>query len=375
MQKQISFELNLSQELVPPASNTGAQSTGLRILIDWFAFTVPTWVDIFEVIGIPGSEWMPIETKALGYDCMYVHGQMKVYKSDREDMGSHCEFSGNACREYEFFFDGKWLDLIQRIRTNCGQFSRIDLAIDDFDGIFTLEQIKKKIKKSELLSYFRKGRILEEYNLSAKDNLGQTIYFGSPQSRIRIRIYDKAIEQLLKDQASREAEAIRKESEAKLSQKERKENKQQREEIYRQERLSHDQIWNRTEIQSRDERANAIADYILANIELGEVAFGILKNYLNFVEPSTTDSNKSRWDISPFWQEFLGEVEKLKLTTEKIQNTIKRVKNWIIKQVAPSLALLSMDKDFKVNLEELVEIILFAKNRLKKRHYAMLQAS
>jgi phage replication initiation protein len=375
MQKQISLDINQDQELVPPSSNTGAQSTGQRILIDWFAFTLPHGSDIFEVIGIPGREWVPIETKALGYDRMYMHGQMKVYQSEREDMGTHCEFSGNACREYEFFFDSKWIELIRRIRANNGQFSRIDLAIDDFDGMFTLEQIEKKVKNSELISYFRKGRILIEYNLSDKDNLGKTIYFGSPQSRIRIRMYDKAIEQLLKDQSSREAEAIQQEAKAKVPQTERKANKQLREEQYRQERLNHKQTWNRTEIQSRDERADAIADYILANLPLGQVVYGVIKNYLNFVEPSQTDSNKSRWQISPFWENFLGTIEELKLTTEKIQNSIKRIKNWIIKQVAPSLALLSMDKNFKVNMEELVEIILFAKNRLKKRHYALLQAS
>ncbi|HCT30890.1 MAG TPA: hypothetical protein DIW31_09185 [Bacteroidales bacterium] len=375
MQKQISFELNPSQELVPPASNTGAQSTGQRILIDWFAFTLPHGSKIFEVIGIPGNEWVPIETKAMGYDRMYLHGQMKVYESEREDMGVHCEFSGSACREYEFFFDNNWKDLIQRIRKNSGHFSRIDLAIDDFDGTFTLAQIEEKIKNSEIISYFRKSRILEEYNLSAKDNLGKTIYFGSPQSRIRIRMYDKAIEQLLKEQYDRESEAIRIESKAKLSPKDCKENKRNREEEYRKQRLEHEKQWIRTEIQSRDERSDAIADYILADIKIGEVVFGVLKNYLNFVEPSNTDINKSRWEITPFWQKFLGNIEELKLTTEKMQNTIKRIKNWIIKQVAPSLALLSLDKELKVNLEELVEIILFAKSRLKKRHYAMLQAS
>ncbi|WP_141694284.1 hypothetical protein, partial [Desulfosporosinus sp. BG] len=95
MQKQISFELNPTQELVPPASNTGAQSTGQRILIDWFAFTLPHGSKIFEVLNIPGKEWVPIETKAMGYDRMYMHGQMKVYESEREDMGVHCELSGS----------------------------------------------------------------------------------------------------------------------------------------------------------------------------------------------------------------------------------------------------------------------------------------
>lgn len=372
MQKQISLEVNAQNELVPPHGNTGAQPTGQRILIDWFAFTLPHDEDIFTILNIPAQDFVPIETKAMGYTCMYLHGNIKVYTSEREDMGVHCELSGSACREYEFFFGNHWMQLIKRIKENRGQFSRIDLAVDDFDGIFTLDQIQEKIQKAEITSYFRKGRILEEYNLAAKDNLGKTIYFGSPQSRIRIRLYDKAIEQLLKEQSSREADAIRQEAKDKVPAQERKLNKQERDIQYRQERLNHKQIWNRTEIQSRDERANAIADYILAGLELGPVVFGILKNYLNFVEPSGTDSNKSRWQGSSFWQKFLGEVEKLKLTTQKLQRTLKRIKDWIIKQVAPSLAILSMDKNLQVNLEELIEIILFDRNRLKKRHYQLL---
>jgi len=91
------------------------------------------------------------------------------------------------------------INSFERVSENGGHFSRIDIAIDDFDGIFTLEEIEQKVQNGEIISYFRRGRILKEYNLGLEDNLGQTIYFGSPQSRIRIRMYDKAIEQLIKE--------------------------------------------------------------------------------------------------------------------------------------------------------------------------------
>lgn len=374
MQKQLTFDIKAS-DLVPPVSNTGAQSTGQRILIDWFAFTLPFDADIYTVLGIPGNEWTPIQTKALGYSTMYLHGDMRVYTSEREDMGIHCELSGNACRAYEFFMDGKWADLIQRIRENSGHFSRIDLAVDDFDGVFSLADIEQKILTGEVVSHFRKGRILKEYSLGEKDNLGETIYFGSPQSLIRVRIYDKAIETLLKEQASKEADAITRESKAKVPKKLRTENKKLREENYRQERLNLDHVWLRTEIQSRDERSEMIANYLFNESDVGKIAFGILKNYLNFVDPSATDQNKSRWQVSDFWTKFLGEVEKLKLTTEKKKRTLKQVKDWIVRQVAPSLALLSLDKNLIANLEQVCEITMLAMNRLKKSHYQMVLAS
>lgn len=33
---------------------------------------------------------------------------------------------------------------------------------------------------------------------------------------------------------------------------------------------------------------------------------GVLSNYLNFLVKSPTDSNKARWSVAPWWNEFLG---------------------------------------------------------------------
>lgn len=378
MQKQISLE-SQDGKLMPPLGNTGAQHTGQRILVDWFAFTLSSFkevADMFNLLGIPGDEWITLDTRVLGYRTMYVHSELKVYiNTERPDMGIHCEFSGSACREFEGFFGDKWAELVQAVRENQGHFTRLDLAIDDFEGLLDLDTIEHKVKEAEIISCFRKGRRLQDFNLSKKDNLGKTLYFGSPQSRIRIRIYDKGIEELLKAQSLREGEAIERESREKVPAADRKANKALREELYCFERLHTVEHWIRTEIQARDERADSIADYLQAGLAVGAVASGVLANYLNFVEPSETDSNKSRWLVSDFWAKFLGAVEKLKLSVEKKQRTLKQVKDWIIKQVAPSLALLSLQKDFKVNLTQICQIALFGMNRLQKRHYQILQAS
>jgi len=114
---------------------------------------------------------------------------------------------------------------------------------------------------------------------------------------------------------------------------------------------------------------------MICELEIGTIAFGTLKNYLNFVEASETDTNKSRWEVSGFWTKFLGEVEKLKLTIAKEKRTLKQIKDWIIRQVGPSLALLSLDKALHIDLEEICRITLFAMNRLTTRHYQMVLAT
>lgn len=62
--------------------------------------------------------------------------------------------------------------------------------------------------------------------------------------------------------------------------------------------------------------------------DLGYYAKAILSNYLNFIEPSN-DSNKSRWPISKFWNQFLGSVERLKLSKQDIYLSITNKRKWL----------------------------------------------
>ena len=56
---------------------------------------------------------------------------------------------------------------------------------------------------------------------------------------------------------------------------------------------------------------------------------GVLSNYLNFLVKSPTDSNKARWSVAPWWNEFLEEFDKISLTVRNPENNITKKKQWL----------------------------------------------
>ena len=193
-----------------------------------------------------------------------------------------------------------------------------------------MSEIRKKIEARHVKSRFKTARGITEYDLSgeANSNKGETIYLGSPQSRIKIRFYDKAKQQKV------------------------------------------DYLWTRVEIECHNDRALIVAAFITDDMPLGDLVAGVLHNYINFLEPDETDTNKSRWPVAQWWTDFLGEVEKLSLTIKKEAKTIEDVNNWLERQVSTSLAL--MHKYHKDSYDFLGDLIVIGRQRLRPRHFAIL---
>jgi phage replication initiation protein len=330
-------------EVKPPNSSTGAINTeSLVSLLDWVAFTLPnrerTDKDpsksdlerVCEIIGIPLNEFVQMSHGKMGYRSQIRCGNIFILSNGTPQMGCHIIMTGQGCRQYENRFGDVWKRLFLLIFNNGGHFARIDAAIDDYNGYISIPEIRQKIEARHILTRFKTARGLIEYDLSAEPdtNKGETIYFGSSMSRIKIRFYDKAKEQRV------------------------------------------DYLWNRAEIECHNERADIVAELILSDRPLGEIVAGVLRNYLNFVEPNE-DSNKARWPVSKWWLDFLGNVEKLRLTIKKGAKTIEDVKGWLDRQVSTSLALLH--KHYKDSYDFVGDLIEKGNSRLKPHHYAMLQ--
>ncbi|MCG2968481.1 replication initiation factor domain-containing protein, partial [Escherichia coli] len=129
------------------------------------------------------------------------------------------------------------------------------------------------MKDRLLTSKFKKARTMETILIESGKGEGKTIYFGSSQSSIQVRMYEKNHEQAGKGNDT------------------------------------DNQVWNRTEVQARDDRAQKIAEMIMLSEEdektVGEIVAGILKYYLRFLVKGK-DKNRSRWKTAPFWDKFLG---------------------------------------------------------------------
>lgn len=249
-----------------------------------------------------------------------------------EGMGTHVFMTGEGCRQYEYKHGNRWKKLFQDVFGMGGHFTRLDTAVDDYKGYFKIEEIAEKVKKQEVKTLFKKACAMASYKFDEfEGSCRMTVYFGSNTSMIKIRMYDKA------------------------------------------KQMSVDYFWNRTEVESRDERANLLALEVIKADDLDRLVAGVLRRYVNFIEPSG-DSNKSRWDVSDWWDKYSGNVEKVKLTIKKVQKTLNQVAQWVEKQVAPSLAMIK-EKYGRGFTSFMQYLLLDGKERWNQNHYAILQGT
>lgn len=334
----------------PPYCNTGAQNTSeenlnsLRACIDWVQITfkdIGTETLVTGILGLDFARFNDLEVGQYGYRRCLMYGNIMVYYDGRPDMGIHLQMSGQGCRQYESYEVKVWSELFKDMLLRKSKFSRLDVAIDDFKPYFEIPKLIKKIKKRELVSKFKDATRIEKIDIESGESKGNTIYYGSPQSRIQIRMYEKDLERAGKGFELEEGI----------------------------------EAWNRTEIQARNERAQKIAGIIASSEDgdetIGQAVRGILKAYIRFVDTGT-DSNRSRWKTSGFWEEFLGDVNELRLTDIAPDRTVERSLTWIDNQVTPTLAMLALT--FDEDVEVIHELIKDGVGRLTDKEYKMIEA-
>lgn len=331
---------------MPPYTNREAQHTldnDLRACVDWLQVTLHSVTVeqlITDILGLENEEFSGFRKGKYGYKGSLHFGNIGIYFNGNEDMGIHLELSGQGCREYEALELYTWKQLFQILIDHEANFTRLDVAIDDFKGYFNIKGLVRKIKNRELISKFKNAIRIENIDIETGESKGNTIYYGGASSRIQIRMYEKDHERTMKG-------------------------------FDLEEDLT---AWNRTEIQARNERAQKIAGLIAERedneMEIGKVVSGILKYYMRFVVKGE-DENRSRWKTAPFWLKFIGDVEALKLTEVAPDRTVEKTVNWIDKQVSPSLAILF--EAFEGDMELLKHFIVDGSKRLKEQDYAMIE--
>ncbi|MGG5303727.1 phage replication initiation protein [Enterococcus pernyi] len=298
------------KKMKTPVTNRGVINTSKPTLIstvDWFSCTfknAKNWKEVCGVFLLDSTLFTVQDKGRNGYKKSAVFQSISIFFDGTPEMGIFVDLSGQACREYELTFEQtgfSWQSFFQYLLGFEINITRLDLAIDDFKGHFTLKQIENCIKKGCVVSKFRTGRNFEEHLLATGETLGQTIYFG--KSDVMIRFYDKLEEREAKNYA-----------------------------------LKHDlDFWQRTELQIRKERAMEACKIISQGGALGSYICGILRNYLTF-KIKGTDSNRSRWSDCKWWLKFLNSAEPIKLTSVHPYPSIIRKKEWIDSQVVGSLA-------------------------------------
>lgn len=243
-----------------------------KFLIDYLTFSskVDDLHSLCSLLHLDFSLFSPLPYGLYGYqERFYYQGITLLCGGHSVDMGVCCQMSGSGCRTFESYSDLSWCDLLFNLYSDSAyNVSRLDVAYDDFDGIFNIDTILESVDLQLYRSPSRSWTL--EYGSE-----GTCIYIGSPKSDFLIRIYDKA-----------------------------------RERGYD----IGEKHWIRLEMQLRNDRAFCFICNLYENVDfnISRVFLGVLSRYLVFVD-AVNDTNKSRWPISSWWSSFLADSSKIRL--------------------------------------------------------------
>lgn len=297
------------------------RKNGLVAVIDWLSFTDVSNTILESSLGEFGfarEEFMEAEKGAFGYKKMLLHkgSTLRVLYDGGDGMGIHWDCSGSSIRElFNHFREnmmqdtpfGPGIDMdidvlkeMLKVIKMIGHVTRLDLAIDDKENPhYTLPELQEVLEEQRFVSKFRTWRMIKDCTTSGQLT-GATLYLGSRQSDIMLRIYDKQLEQIAKGIEGAVGVS-----------------------------------WVRWEMELKNEYANLALTDLLEGKDVGSLCFGILSNYFRII--NNDDSNKSRCSMDVKWEKFLGEVAKVQLFVMQEPPTLADKEEWIVKQCAPTI--------------------------------------
>lgn len=237
--------------------------TNNKIIYDWLTFStrIHSVPDVITMLGLEGVQFISLDRGMNGYPCCLHFGGISICYGGREDMGVCCCMSGQGCRTFETHGNGNYKAIFDEVNFNITEMniSRLDVAYDDFDNVLDIDVIVNYVSQQWYTARFNKWSVTYGSD-------GICVGLGSPRSDTYIRIYDKKAEQGRDD-------------------------------------IDH---WVRFEVQLRN---NCAVGFSALDGSIGNNFFGVVNNYLRFVEPSESDTNKRRWNTADWWTEFLQSLD------------------------------------------------------------------
>lgn len=282
-----------------------------RILVDWFSFTAKEmdYHDVTRLLGMEACDW-EYDYGNRGFQHKISYGSVHVHFNEPEFTGSTAgyiwlEMSGQGCRTFETYGNGNYEKLFKLVLDDFKKHpserkirpKRIDIAFDDMTGLLDVKNIFWKTYDQSYVSRLRRSECHAAFE---NGNRGLSVDFGSKTSNVFIRIYDKAAER-----------------------------------GFTPEEVPH---WVRCELQLKEENAGG---FLFAASEKGmkTVYQGVMKNYLSFREPDDSDSNKRRWEESPWWTDFLERALPISVWEKPgtVYNELAQAENYVYNQPVGSI--------------------------------------
>lgn len=277
-----------------------------RCLIDYLTFSskVFDYRYYVEKFSLSDVQFLEMNGRYGWLNRLYYRGISFLF-GGREDI---CvEISGTGCRTVEEMNPGwDWrsffLELLVDFENRDAHISRLDVAADDTDSVL---QFKRMYGCCQHRRYISRSR----WKIWTNGN-EQSIYFGSPSSERRLRIYNKALEQ------------------------------------------EQEGAWIRCELQMRNDAAlsfllNWLGDSCTRMsgsgpqlLEIGNIFAGVLMDFLRFTTSPPENHNHRRCDVCSWWLRFLGSVECCRqIYLPERSYSLPRVQSFLDRQASSSLKL------------------------------------
>ena len=321
--------------------------------------TIPVSVSmdwILDFFNLPSDGFVDTGRKGFYEHCYTLNGIdiQQPYEDNEFSQGWCVRMSGDGCRYYASTQkDGEFLDFWREFFTRFRSLtsrgyavnvSRIDIAVDDYDGLLNLDTIENAARERLFVSRFRSTDsidVISRKRLSG-DFLGRTLYFGSRTSSTFCRFYDKLEEQKQK-------------------------HKNNVDELIRLSGVNH---WVRMEFEFKKEQAMKIVNLICDSSDFSSDYAGVVNAYIRFVQ--CDDSNVTRQSVTSWWSSFLGTLKRIKLTVGEYKPFgFNRLKAYVTKYLSPTLStLLSL-----MSVEEFLHLCSSGLGRLNKKQRAIIEGA
>lgn len=303
--------------------------------VDWLAFSVSfedaeqtldpqllkmLGYDLAEFDEIPGRFFYNSGATYRNYvNVFWNDADKKIHKNSSKTMT--VVFTGQGSTELAEKWDTDWVSIFQTLKDYGGvNFTRIDLALDDYDELVKFDDIEKKLKKGHYRSSRKSYNIVKTSDQNGKP-LGQTIYIGNARSQngsrgnVYARFYDKKAQYESKN------------------------------ELFPTEVRDHwartgKEVWQRYEISYSKKYALKIIDEFLKGDKIDKIFKTSLRNLLEILTPKSGDTNKNRWYKTKWWEKFLEYDETIDFSLAERDVMLGDLLEWLRVAVLPSLALL-----------------------------------
>ena len=290
------------------------------ILIDWLTVTLHGYTvrEVQDLLGLSPTEYTwtssrvfrngyPMQTTFNNINIRWGADRAEFYTSDekktaeekvRHNMGISLDMTGQGCRAFETYGHGDWFKFLTDLCSGDRRinFTRLDLAFDDHTGLLDMQRMRCDLEDRNYT--FRGKNTGLQWSDNIEENIqGLTLYIGAKSSPVLIRIYDKAAER----------------------------------------GFDHSMHWIRVELRLRSERALVAVAKILEHEDIGRVFCGVLHNYFAFRSPGS-DTNKSRWPLTPYWAQLIGAAEKISLWVSPGEEyNFSKTEYYMIEQYGPAI--------------------------------------